>query len=70
MEGHQKIEHSFEAFVGGGFGRLQFQFDTHFGLCVFRWSKPKARHIQVFPKHTCQPWQDASNFKQRNTLLI
>jgi hypothetical protein len=70
MEGHQKIEHSFEAFVGGGFGRLQFQFDTHFGLCVFHWSKPKARHIQVFPKHTCQPWQDASNFKQRNTLLI
>jgi hypothetical protein len=35
MEGHQKIEHSFEAFVGGGFGRLQFLFNTQFVLCVF-----------------------------------
>jgi hypothetical protein len=49
----EKMEHVFEARIGGQngcvseapvggvFDRVQFQFNTHFGLWVFRWSQPK-----------------------------
>jgi hypothetical protein len=62
----EKMEHVFEARIGGEngcvseapvggvFDRVQFQFNTHFGLWVFRWSQPKQQHIIHYWKYQLQ----------------